>query len=147
MSRIGRKPVPVPTNVKVAIADSTIQVEGPKGKLSFTYRPEIDVTFDKTGGQIVVTRHDDERTNRSLHGLTRSLVANMVQGVTTGYAKKLEIVGVGGRIFRLLDVGAAHPVAEPLQKRHQMMTDEAASPGDQHASFLCHVLALLDAPE
>jgi large subunit ribosomal protein L6 len=95
MSRIGRKPVPVPTNVKVAIADSTIQVEGPKGKLSFTYRPEIDVTFDQTGGQIVVSRHDDERTNRSLHGLTRSLVANMVQGVTSGYAKKLEIVGVG----------------------------------------------------
>ncbi len=83
MSRIGRKPVPVPPNVKVAIADSTIQVEGPKGKLSFTYRPEIDVKFDQAGGQIVVTRHDDERTNRSLHGLTRSLVANMVQGVTS----------------------------------------------------------------
>src|SRR5277367_2205567 len=95
MSRIGRKPVPVPTNVKIAIADSTIQVEGPKGTLSLTYRPEIDVTFDQSGGQIVVTRHDDERTNRSLHGLTRSLVANMVQGVTSGYAKKLEIVGVG----------------------------------------------------
>jgi large subunit ribosomal protein L6 len=95
MSRIGRKPVPVPTNVIIAIADSTIQVEGPKGKLTLTYRPEIDVKFDQSGGQIVVTRHDDERTNRSLHGLTRSLVANMVQGVTSGYAKKLEIVGVG----------------------------------------------------
>ena len=80
MSRIGRKPVPVPPTVKVAIADSTIQVEGPKGKLSFKYRPEIDVKFDQAGGQIVVTRHDDERVNRSLHGLTRSLVANMVQG-------------------------------------------------------------------
>src|ERR1700677_2669639 len=95
MSRIGRKPVPVPTTVKVAIADSTIQIEGPKGKLSFTYRPEIGVKYDQPGGQIVVTRADDERTNRSLHGLTRSLVANMVQGVTTGYTKKLEIVGVG----------------------------------------------------
>ena len=95
MSRIGRKPVPVPPTVKVSIADSTIQVEGPKGKLSFKHRPEIDVAFDEAGRQIVVTRHDDERVNRSLHGLTRSLVANMVQGVTTGYTKKLEIVGVG----------------------------------------------------
>jgi large subunit ribosomal protein L6 len=95
MSRIGRKPVPVPPTVKVSIADSTIEVEGPKGKLSFKHRPEIDVAFDKAVGQILVSRHDDERTNRSLHGLTRSLVANMVQGVTTGYTKKLEIVGVG----------------------------------------------------
>jgi large subunit ribosomal protein L6 len=95
MSRIGRKPVPVPPTVKVAIADSTIEVEGPKGKLKLTYRSEIDVKYDQPGGQIVVTRGDDERMNRSLHGLTRSLVANMVQGVTTGYTKKLEIVGVG----------------------------------------------------
>jgi large subunit ribosomal protein L6 len=95
MSRIGRKPVPVPASVKIEIVDSTIQVEGPKGKLSFNYRPEIDVAFDRAAGQIIVSRHDDERVNRSLHGLTRSLVANMVQGVTSGYAKKLEIVGVG----------------------------------------------------
>jgi large subunit ribosomal protein L6 len=95
MSRIGRKPVPVPPTVKVSIAELTILVEGPKGKLSFTHRPEIDVAFDEAGRQIIVTRHDDERVNRSLHGLTRSLVANMVQGVTSGYSKKLEIVGVG----------------------------------------------------
>jgi large subunit ribosomal protein L6 len=95
MSRIGRKPVPVPSSVKISIADSTIEVEGPKGKLSFKYRPEIDVKFDQAGRQITVSRHDDERFNRSLHGLTRSLVSNMVQGVTTGYTKKLEIVGVG----------------------------------------------------
>lgn len=95
MSRIGRKPVPVPPNVKVAIADSTIQVEGPKGKLSFTYRPEIDIKYDQGGAEITCSRADDERLSRSLHGLTRSLVANMVQGVTTGYTKKLEIVGVG----------------------------------------------------
>jgi large subunit ribosomal protein L6 len=95
MSRIGRKPVPVPPDVKVSIIDSKIEIEGPKGKLSFTHRPEIDVVFDQAGRQIVVSRHDDERLNRSLHGLTRSLVANMVQGVTSGYTKKLEIVGVG----------------------------------------------------
>jgi len=95
MSRIGRKPVPVPPAVKISIADSTIQVEGPKGKLSYKHRPEIDVAYDEAGRQIFVTRHDDERVNRSLHGLTRSLVANMVEGVTSGYTKKLEIVGVG----------------------------------------------------
>ncbi len=95
MSRIGRKPVPVPSTVKVSIADSTIQIEGPKGTLSFTHRPAIGVAFDQAARQILVTRQDDERTNRALHGLTRSLVANMVQGVTTGYTKKLEIVGVG----------------------------------------------------
>ncbi len=95
MSRIGRKPVVVPPAVKVSIADKTIQIEGPKGKLSYTHRPEIGVAYEASAGQIIITRSDDERQNRALHGLTRSLVANMVQGVTTGYAKKLEIVGVG----------------------------------------------------
>jgi large subunit ribosomal protein L6 len=95
MSRIGRKPIPVPAAVKVSIADSTVSVEGPKGKLSFTHKPSVGVTFDQGSRQIVVTRQDDERLNRALHGLTRSLVANMVQGVTNGYTKRLEIVGVG----------------------------------------------------
>ncbi|WP_165247405.1 50S ribosomal protein L6 [Paludisphaera soli] len=95
MSRIGRKPVVVPANVKVAIADSTIQVEGPKGKLSYAHRPEVAVTFDEAKKEIAVARRDDERESRALHGLTRSLVANMVEGVATGYTKKLEIVGVG----------------------------------------------------
>jgi large subunit ribosomal protein L6 len=97
MSRIGRKPVPVPANVKVTLADATIDVEGPKGKLSCTYRKDkqIGVEHDAEGKQILVTRGDDERLSRALHGLTRSLIANMVTGVTTGYSKKLEIVGVG----------------------------------------------------
>jgi large subunit ribosomal protein L6 len=95
MSRIGRKPVAVPANVKVSLADSTIHVEGPNGKLSFSYRDAIQVRYDEAGRQIVVERGDDERQNRALHGLTRSLIANMVQGVTAGYTKKLEIVGVG----------------------------------------------------
>jgi large subunit ribosomal protein L6 len=95
MSRIGRKPVVVPANVKVSIADSTINVEGPKGKLSFAYRSELGVRYDEAAKQVLVTRPDDERQNRALHGLTRSLIANMVQGVTEGYTKKLEIVGVG----------------------------------------------------
>ena len=95
MSRIGRKPVQVPANVKVSIADQTIQVEGPKGKLSFSHRPEITVNYDEGNRLVQVTRRDDERLSRALHGLTRSLVSNMVQGVATGYTRKLEIVGVG----------------------------------------------------
>jgi len=95
MSRIGRKPVVVPANVKVSVADSTVNVEGPKGKLSFSYRGGIEVQYDEAGKQVLVTRADDERENRALHGLTRSLIANMVQGVTEGYTKRLEIVGVG----------------------------------------------------
>jgi large subunit ribosomal protein L6 len=95
MSRIGRKPITVPASVKVSITDTTVRVEGPKGKLTYTHRPEIDVKYDEAGGSILVARHDDERLNRALHGLTRSLLANMVEGVTNGYTKKLEIVGVG----------------------------------------------------
>jgi large subunit ribosomal protein L6 len=95
MSRVGRKPVVVPDNVKVAVADSTIRVEGPNGQLSTPFRREIGVTYDEASKQVLVTRGDDERLSRALHGLTRSLIANMVQGVTAGYTKRLEIVGVG----------------------------------------------------
>jgi len=95
MSRIGRKPVSVPANVNVSVADSSVQVEGPNGSLAFRYREGIDVRFDTAAREIRVARVDDEREHRALHGLTRSLIANMVQGVTVGYTKKLEIVGVG----------------------------------------------------
>jgi large subunit ribosomal protein L6 len=81
--------------VKVSLADSTIEVEGPKGKLALSYRPEMTVRYDEAARQLLVSRPDDERLNRALHGLTRSLIANMVEGVTNGYTKKLEIVGVG----------------------------------------------------
>ena len=115
MSRIGRKPVPVPANVKVSLADSTIQVEGPKGKLAFRYRDSIGVAYDEAGKQVLVTRGDDERENRALHGLTRSLIANMVTGVTQGFEKRLEIQGVGYRALPKgkdieLQVGFSHPV-------------------------------------
>jgi large subunit ribosomal protein L6 len=95
MSRIGRKPVTVPANVKIAVADSTVRVEGPNGKLEIQHRPEVTVRYDEAGRTLVVERKDDERLSRALHGLTRSLIQNMVQGVTEGYTKKLEIVGVG----------------------------------------------------
>ncbi|MEO1616131.1 MAG: 50S ribosomal protein L6 [Planctomycetota bacterium] len=93
MSRIGKKPVEIPAGVTVSVADRVISVEGPKGKLSFTHRPEVDVTVD--GNMVNVTRGRDDRTGRELHGLTRALVNNMVEGVKNGYETKLEIVGVG----------------------------------------------------
>ena len=95
MSRIGKKPVAVPGNVKVAIADRAITVEGPLGKLEWTHRPEVEVKYDTDAKQLVCTRSNDQREARSLHGLTRALLQNMVVGVTTGYEKKLEIHGVG----------------------------------------------------
>ncbi len=95
MSRIGKKPVAVPAGVKVQLADQTIQVEGPKGKLEWAYPAPISVEHDAETNEIRVARPNDERTNRALHGLTRSLIQNMMVGVTEGYEKRLEIVGVG----------------------------------------------------
>ncbi|MCD0460266.1 50S ribosomal protein L6 [Roseiconus lacunae] len=93
MSRIGKKPVEIPSGVTVAVADRVINVEGPKGKLTFTHRPEVNVAVEDN--VVSVSRDSDDRTARELHGLTRALVNNMVEGVTQGYEKKLEIVGVG----------------------------------------------------
>lgn len=98
MSRIGRLPVAVPTGVDVAIDGRDVTVKGPKGQLALTVREPIDVARGD-GGAIEVTRPDDERLSRSLHGLTRSLIANMVTGVTEGYEKKLEIYGTGYRVL------------------------------------------------
>jgi large subunit ribosomal protein L6 len=95
MSRIGLKPVAVPGTVKIALAGRKVSVEGPLGKLEMEYRPEVDVRYDEKAKQLVVSRKSDERLVRSLHGLTRALIDNMVQGVVTGYEKRLEIVGVG----------------------------------------------------
>lgn len=95
MSRIGQKPVPIADGAKVSISGRTIEVEGPKGKLSYQHRPEVAVKIVEDDKQVVVTRSDDERSSREVHGLTRALIANMVEGVTKGYEKRLEIVGVG----------------------------------------------------
>ena len=95
MSRIGKKVIAVPDGIKIAVADRTIRVEGPKGKLSWTFRPEVDVAFDAAAKSITVTRKDDERLTRALHGTTRQLIANMIEGTRNGYLKKLEVYGVG----------------------------------------------------
>jgi large subunit ribosomal protein L6 len=95
MSRIGKQPVAVPAGVKVRVADGKVNVEGPKGKLEFAYHRDMNVVFDEAGKVVRVARPDDERQNRALHGLTRSIIANMVQGVTKGYEKRLVIEGIG----------------------------------------------------
>jgi large subunit ribosomal protein L6 len=95
MSRIGKKPVTVPDGVKVSVDGRTVALEGPKGKLAWEHRPEVEVRFDEAARQLVVTRDGDDRLARAYHGLTRSLIQNMVVGVTEGYEKRLEIVGVG----------------------------------------------------
>jgi len=114
MSRIGKSPIPVPSGVDVTVADRNVTVKGPKGTLARRLPPDISVRQD--GDQLVVERPDDEREHRALHGLTRSLVNNMVVGVTDGFSKDLEIVGVGYRAIaqgpsRLeLALGFSHPV-------------------------------------
>jgi len=95
MSRIGKKPVPILDGVKVSIDGRSVSVEGPKGKLQWEHRPEISVRVDEGTKEVVVEAQSDDRTSRSYHGLTRSLINNMVIGVKEGYEKRLELVGVG----------------------------------------------------
>jgi len=117
MSRIGKKPIPVPDGVKVQVEGSVVRAEGPKGKLTQPLSTGMTATLD--GKVLVITRGDDSRTARALHGLTRSLVANMVNGVKTGYERKLEISGIGyraqlqGKNIQLA-LGYSHPVIFPL---------------------------------
>jgi large subunit ribosomal protein L6 len=114
MSRVGKQPIQVPSGVDVAIDGTHVTVKGPKGTLEHDAPAAIVVSRD--GDDVVVTRPDDERENRALHGLTRSLVANMVQGVAEGYSRDLEIVGVGYRATAQgpgkleLQLGFSHPV-------------------------------------
>lgn len=95
MSRIGQKPVQIPTGVKVGIHGRDVAVEGPLGKLDYTHRPEVTVRFDEAEKCVKVSRNGDDRASRAFHGLTRALLQNMVDGVTKGYEKRLEVVGVG----------------------------------------------------
>ncbi len=115
MSRIGRLPVPVPSGVEVSLDGQSVSVKGPKGTLQHVVAEPIKVARADSG-ELEVTRPDDERLSKSLHGLTRSLVANMVTGVTDGYEKKLEIVGVGYRVIAKgpteleFSLGYSHPI-------------------------------------
>jgi len=114
MSRIGRLPIPIPAGVDVSIDGRSVEVKGPKGTLHRTISEPITIKQD--AGQLVVERPNDERMNKALHGLTRTLVANMVTGVQSGYERKLEIVGVGYRVVQKsptqleFALGFSHPV-------------------------------------
>jgi large subunit ribosomal protein L6 len=118
MSRIGKQPVPYPTGVKVQVGEGKVRVEGPKGKLELAYHRNMNVQHDEGGKVIRVGRPDDERLNRALHGLTRSLIANMVEGVTKGFEKRLKIEGIGyqarlDKKMLVLTVGYANAVEMP----------------------------------
>ncbi|MEF3403316.1 50S ribosomal protein L6 [Agromyces sp. NPDC056379] len=113
MSRIGRLPIDIPAGVDVKIDGQAVSVKGPKGELALTVAAPIEVKLEEN--QVLVTRPDDERTSRSLHGLTRTLIANQIIGVTQGYSKALEIVGTGYRVAQKgssleLALGFSHPV-------------------------------------
>ena len=113
MSRIGRLPITVPSGVKVEIAGQDVAVTGPKGSLSLTVAEPIAISVD--GDTVAVTRPNDERQNRALHGLTRTLVNNMIIGVTDGYTKNMEISGTGYRVIAKgndleFSLGYSHPV-------------------------------------
>ena len=116
MSRIGNKPVTIPDKVTVSVEGSTVKVKGPKGELSETFRPEMKIRVEN--GKVLIERPTDTKAHKALHGLTRALIANMVQGVTAGYRKGLEIIGVGYRAEKrgkslVLTVGYSHPVQYP----------------------------------
>ena len=116
MSRIGKKPIPIPAGVTVAVDGSTVRIKGPKGELTRAIRPEISVTV--ADGVVTLERPSDQKQHRAYHGLTRALLANMVQGVTGGYRKSLDIIGVGYRAEKkgdnlVLTVGYSHQVIYP----------------------------------
>jgi len=115
MSRIGKQPVVIPAGVKVQVDGSKIRVEGPKGKLEMTAHPAMKIASD--GKAITITRPDDERLSRSLHGLTRALINNMVVGITKGYEKRLKVEGIGyqAKIDKkavVLMVGYSNPIVK-----------------------------------
>lgn len=130
MSRVGRKPILIPKGVTVAVEGQAVRVEGPKGKLSRVVPAALTVSLQDS--RLLVQRSSDHRTVRALHGLTRALLANMVQGVTEGFEKKLEIVGIGyraqlqGKVLQLA-LGYSHPVIFPLPEGIQAEVDKQTS--------------------
>ena len=113
MSRIGRLPIDIPAGVTVSVNGREVNVKGPKGELALTIAQPLEVSVEEN--QVLVTRPDDERESRSLHGLTRTLISNMVEGVTNGYEKKMEIFGTGYRVLNKggnleFALGYSHPI-------------------------------------
>lgn len=119
MSRIGKKPVAIIDGVKIAVNGRVISAEGPQGKLSWEHHPDVTVAIDDKSKLVTVTRNSDEREARALHGLTRALIQNMIEGVKTGYEKQLEVIGVGyvasiqGKVLNLR-VGYANEIKKQI---------------------------------
>ena len=116
MSRIGRKPIAIPAGVEVKIDGQTVTVKGPKGTLTKSFHPNMEIKVE--GAEIKVNRPNDDQLNRSLHGLTRTLVSNMVEGVSKGYSKELDVIGVGYRVQKqgkelVMNLGFSHKVIMP----------------------------------
>lgn len=116
MSRIGRKPILVPAGVEVKVEGSMVTVKGPKGTLTNTFNADMAIAVE--GNEVIVTRPSDNKEHRSLHGLTRTLIANMVQGVTEGFKKELQVNGVGYRVQKqgtnlVMNLGFSHQVIMP----------------------------------
>jgi len=116
MSRIGKKPIAIPAGVEVKVDGSKVTVKGPKGTLESTFNHEINIALE--GNEIIVTRPTDVKNHRALHGLTRTLIHNMVEGVTNGYSKTLEVNGVGYRAQKqgknlVMNLGYSHQVIVP----------------------------------
>jgi large subunit ribosomal protein L6 len=116
MSRIGKKPVAIPSNVTVTVDGSTVKVKGPKGELTRTFDPTMKIRVE--GNEVIIDRPTEDKRDRAMHGLTRALLANMVTGVTEGFKKTLEIVGVGYKAEKrgknlVVTVGYSHPVNYP----------------------------------
>lgn len=128
MSRIGKLPVAIPSGVQVSVDKATVTVKGPKGELKESIHPDIKVAVSE--GQVVVNRPTDQKRHKSMHGLYRSLIANMIRGVTAGYEKKLELIGVGYRCNATgqqleLSVGYSHPIVVVLPKEVKVTTETA----------------------
>jgi large subunit ribosomal protein L6 len=113
MSRVGKKPIEIPAGVTVTLNNSTVTVKGPKGELTRSFNPDIEIKVEEN--LVTITRPSDEKEHRALHGTTRALIANMVEGVSKGFERKLELIGVGYRAQKqgsklVLNVGYSHPV-------------------------------------
>ena len=126
MSRIGKKPVSVPSGVEFKISGTKVDVKGPKGQLCRDLHPNMKIEFKDN--EVTVTRPSDGRLDRSLHGLTRTLISNMVQGVAEGYSKQLNIVGVGYKVALkgkdlVLNLGHSHPIDYPAPKGIEFEVD------------------------
>ncbi len=156
MSRIGKKPVPI-AGAKVAVQDHLVKMEGPKGKLELRVHPRIEVKLDEAAKQLVVSRPDDQKESKALHGLTRALLANMVTGVTQGYQKTLEIQGVGYKAEQkgktlVLSVGYANTITLPIPGDVQVTLEGAnrvhvAGPDKQRVGQFAAEVRMVRKPE